>query len=191
MTQPERFSSLNLDSAPAAARPILRASEQQFGFVPAPVARAARSPALLGQVLAGLRAFEQTSLSQLEREVVALSTAYEQGCAYCMALHSALLARSPEHAPLLEALRSGSPLPDARLEALRGFSRELLLERGRVQAATWERFERAGFTPEQALEVVLGVGAYVLSTLLNIVTEAPLDAAFAPFAWQPPLARAS
>jgi AhpD family alkylhydroperoxidase len=191
MTHPERFSTLDRDNAPAAARATLRASEQQFGFVPTPLARGALSPLLLAQVLAGLRAFDQTSLSPLEREVVALSTAYEQDCAYCMALHSALLARSPEHAPLLEALRSGSPLQDERLEALRGFSRELLLERGRVPAGTWERFERAGFTPEQALEVVLGVGAYVLSTLLNILAEAPLDAAFAPFAWQRPLAHAS
>jgi alkylhydroperoxidase family enzyme len=191
MTHPERFSPLDRDHAPAAARPILRASEQQFGFVPTPLARGALSPALLAQVLAGLRAFDQTSLSPLEREVVALSTAYEQGCAYYMALHSALLARSPEHAPLLEALRRGAPLQEERLEALREFSRELLCERGSVRAGTWERFERAGFTPEQALEVVLGVGAYVLSTLLNILVEAPLDAAFAPFAWQPPLAHAS
>jgi AhpD family alkylhydroperoxidase len=191
MTHPERFPSLTIETAPAAARPILRASGEQFGFVPAPVARGARSPALLGHVLAGLRAFDQTSLSDLEREVVAFTTAYEQGCAYCMALHSALLARSPEHAPLLAALRSGAPLPDARLEELRVFSREVLLARGRVQAATWDRFEQAGFTPEQALEVVLGVGAYVLSTLLNIVAEAPLDPAFAPFAWAPPAERAS
>jgi AhpD family alkylhydroperoxidase len=191
MAHPERFPSLTIETAPAAARPILRASGQQFGFVPAPVARGALSPALLGQVLAGLRAFDQTSLSHLEREVVALTTAYEQGCSYCMALHSALLARSPEHAPVLEALRSGSPLRDVRLETLRGFSREVLLARGQVQPATWERFEQAGFTSEQALEVVLGVGAYVLSTLLNIVAEAPLDPAFAPFAWSPPGARIS
>lgn len=191
MTHPERFPSLTLETAPEAARPILRASGQQFGFVPAPVARGALSPALLGQLLQGLRAFEQTSLSHLEREVVALTTAYEQGCSYCMALHSALLARSPEHAPLLQALRRGSPVPDARLEALRSFSREVLRNRGHVQVATWARFEQAGFTPVQALEVVLGVGAYVLSTLLNSVAEAPLDAAFAPFAWSPPAARAS
>lgn len=141
---------------------------------------------MLGHVLAGLRAFEQTSLSLPEREVVALSVAYEQRCGYCMALHSALLSQYPEHAALLLALRSGEPLSDPRLEALRGFARELLRERGRVAEASWQSLERAGFTPAQALEVVLGVGAYVLSTLMNIVVEAPLDAAFIPFAWAPP-----
>jgi AhpD family alkylhydroperoxidase len=126
MTQHERFPALSVETAPAAAQPLLRASGQQFGFVPAPVARGAASPILLTQVLAGLRAFEHTSLSALEREVVALSVAHEQGCAYCIALHSALLARASESARWLPALRSGQPLPEPRLEALRGFAREVL-----------------------------------------------------------------
>jgi len=183
-----RFPSLTIETAPGAARPILHSSAQQFGFVPAPLARGASSPELLGQVLAGLRAFEHTSLTELEREVVALSVAHEQGCAYCMALHSALLARAPEHALVLAALRAGAPVPEPRLERLRQFARELLLRRGRVSEATWQGFEQAGFTSAQGLEVVLGVAAYVASTLLNIVTEAPLDAAFTPFAWAPAVA---
>lgn len=188
MSQNERFPALTIETAPVAARGIVQASAQQFGFVPAPIARGALAPALLGQVLAGLRAFEHTSLSEVEREVVALTVAYEQGCAYCMALHSTLLARNPDQAELLAALRAGSPLSDVRLEALRSFTREVLLQRGHVSPITWQRFEQAGFSPARGLEVVLGVGAYVLSTLLNIVTEAPLDAAFASFAWSRPQA---
>lgn len=185
MAHPDRFSARTVETAPEAARAILRAANQQFGFVPAPLARGAIAPELLSQVVAGLRAFERTSLSQIEREVVALSVAYEQGCGYCMALHSALLARAPEHAPVLAALRSGTPLPDPRLEALRGFARELLLERGRVGEPAWQRFSQSGFSEVQALEVVLGVGAYVLSTLLNIVVQSPLDPAFTEFRWAP------
>ncbi len=188
MSQNERFPALTIETAPAAARSILRATGQQFGFVPAPVARGAHAPALLGQVLAGLRAFEHSSLGELEREVLALTVAYEQGCAYCMALHSTLLSRDPAHAELVVALRAGAPLQDGRLEALRGFVREVLLERGRVSASTWQRFEQAGFGPAQALEVVMGVGAYVLSTLLNVVTGALLDPGFVRFAWSRPQA---
>lgn len=186
MAQHDRFLPRTVETAPEAARPILRGAAQQFGFLPAPLARAASVPELLSQLLSGLRAFEHTSLSAIEREVVALSVAYEQGCEYCMALHSALLSRTPEHAPVLEALRGGTPLPDARLEALRGFARELLLERGRVGEPAWQSFVQAGFSEAQALEVVLGVGAYVLSTLMNILVRAPLDPAFAAFQWARP-----
>jgi AhpD family alkylhydroperoxidase len=188
MSRNERFPSLSIETAPAAVRATLQASSQKFGFLASPLARGAHAPALLGQVLSGLRAFEQTSLSELEREVLAMTVAFEQGCGYCMALHSALLARDSAQAGLCAALRAGAPLADARLEALRLFVREVLLERGRVSEQTWRRFEEVGFTPVQGLEVVLGVGAYVMSTLLNIVTGAPLDVAFAKFAWSGPQA---
>lgn len=45
-------------------------------------------------------------------------------------------------------------------------------------------FQAAGFTEEQALDVVLGVGVYVLSTFANRVTCAEIDAPFAAFAWR-------
>lgn len=186
MTHDERFPSLTIETAPAAARGTLQASAQQFGFVPAPIARGAQAPAVLDHLLGGLRAFEHTSLTELERETLAMTVAYEQGCAYCMALHSMLLSRDPANGELLEALRAGAAPRDARLAALHGFVREVLLERGHVSEQGWQRFEQAGFTPLQALEVVLGVGAYVLSTLLNIVTDAPVDPAFASFAWRRP-----
>ena len=191
MTHTQRFPAWTVESAPEAARAIMSGAARQVGFVPAPLARGAIAPELLAQVLSGLRAFERSSLSEIEREVVALSVAYEQACDYCMALHSALLSRAPEHAAVLAALRAGAPLPDARLEALRGFAREVLLERGRVGEPAWQRFAQAGFSEAQALEVVLGVGAYVLSTLLNIVVQSPLDPAFAAFEWTAPTAGAS
>ena len=97
-----------------------------------------------------------------------------------MALHSAQLAESP----LLPALREGTPLPDPRLEALRVFTRAILQTRARVDDATWRQFEAAGYTEQSALDVTLGVGVYVLSTYLNILTKAELDSHFLPFAWQ-------
>ena len=44
-----------------------------------------------------------------------------------------------------------------------------------------------GFTRQQALDVVLGVGLYTLSTYANRLTQAPLDAPLAPFAWSNPI----
>ena len=180
-----RFPSLSESAAPAETRPVLAASAQKFGFVPSPVARAAAVPALLQHMLAGFAAFDRTSLSRLEREVVAMTVAFENGCHYCMALHTAELTRA-EHAGLAAELRAGQPLSSPRLEALRVFARSVLRDRGRVPAETWERFEAAGFTSSDALAVVLGVGAYALSTLANLVTGAELEPPLAAFAWVPP-----
>jgi len=101
-----------------------------------------------------------------------------------MALHSALLA--PTEPALVTALRAGTPLADERLEALRLFARAITQTRARPDADAWRAFEAAGYTEANALDVVLGVGVYVLSTYLNLLTESELDAPFQPFAWQKP-----
>lgn len=172
-----KFPSLTPDTAPPAARGMLVGSQQKFGFLPTPVAKAAGSPVALKHLLAGFAAFDESSLSHLEREVVAMTVAFEHGCHYCMALHSALLR---DHAALVDALRAGTPLEDAKLEALRTFTREVIHTRGRPST---QAFEAAGYTPANALDVVLGVGVYTLSTYLNILTDAELDAPLAQFAW--------
>lgn len=183
------FSSLTVDDAPAAARNILTASEQRFGFLPSPVARGAHAPGVLKHLLGSFAAFDQTSLSPLEREIIAMTVAFEHGCHYCMAMHTALQAGEANAAAIVEALRSGAALPDPKLDALRSYARALVVTRGHVPAAVADAFAAAGYSQQQALEVVLGVATYVLSTFMNIVTDAPLDPPFAAFAWERPSQR--
>jgi len=179
-----QFPSLTVDNAPTAARGMLAASQQKFGFLPSPVARGAHAPGVLKHLLASFAAYDATSLSPLEREVVAMTVAFENGCHYCMAMHTAL--QAGEAAAIVAALRSGDPLPDAKLDALRAYARALVLGRGHVATALAEAFAAAGYSRAQALEVVLGVSVYTLSTFMNIVTDAPLDAPFGAFAWERP-----
>jgi hypothetical protein len=40
-----------------------------------------------------------------------------------------------------------------------------------------------GYTARNALEVVLGIGAYTMSTFANRLTRAPLGEPLKPFAW--------
>jgi AhpD family alkylhydroperoxidase len=155
--------------------------------LPSPVARAAQSPALLKHLLAGFGAFEHSSLSALEREVVAFTVAFEIECHYCMSMHSALMARAPNVPEgFVASLRAGTALADSRLEALRSFVREIVRDRGRVSAARLQALDAVGFSEEQALDVLLGVGVYLLSTLTNVVTGAEIDPPFEPFRWQRP-----
>lgn len=183
MSTPFHFAPLTAETAPSASVPFIVGSQEKFGFVPSPVARIAHAPVALRQLLGALGSFDQTSLSPIEREVVAMTVGWENECHYCMALHSAMMAGAPEHAETIAALRAGTPLSDARLEALRLFVTEVVRERGRPSDETWQALARAGFTETQALEIVLGVGVYMMSTLFNIVTRAELDPPFVPFDW--------
>ncbi|MFO0740373.1 MAG: hypothetical protein U0270_31040 [Labilithrix sp.] len=81
------------------------------------------------------------------------------------------------------ALRRGAPVPDARLEALRVFTVAVLATHGDVSDADRVAFAAAGFDARHALDVVVGIATYTLSTFANRLTRAPLDAPLEPYRW--------
>lgn len=169
------FQSFDTTTAPAAAQPILAETQRKFGMLPSPVARMAAAPAVLQAALAGLAAFEHSSLVPLEREVLAMTLARKNGCHYCIALHRRLLRFADAPPDLADALEKGEPLESARLEALRAFTLAVLETTGNVGKRAWSDFLDAGFDRVAALEVVQGIAAYTLTTFANRLTEAPLD----------------
>lgn len=171
------------ETAPPAARRIMSATTRHFGYLPAAVARLAAAPELLDGFLKLNGLFEKTTLDPLAREVVIMTIATRNGCHICVAMHTAKLGALDADADLVAALRERRTLPDARLEALRVFTLDVLASAGAVTASALTAFLDQGFTTRQALEVVLGIGTYTLSTLANRLTGAPLDEQLEPFAW--------
>lgn len=165
------FPSFDETSAPEPTRDALAAAKRRFGGIPAPLTKYASSPALLSTSLGGLDAFEKTTLAPLEREVLALTLGRRNGCQFCVKLHTRLLAALEADAQLVNALQNGEPLGNLRLEALRRFVLALVEHSGDVPREEWLRFREAGYTHEQALELVLGVGVYTMTTLANRLTE--------------------
>jgi alkylhydroperoxidase family enzyme len=84
--------------------------------------------------------------------------------------------------------RSGqSCLQDQKLNALVAFTRAVVHERGWVAGSQeLKDFFAVSYTPQNALEVLLGVAMKTLSNYANHLTDTPLDAAFANEAWQAP-----
>ncbi|WBB65493.1 carboxymuconolactone decarboxylase family protein [Micromonospora sp. WMMD812] len=183
---PERdFPTHTSETAPAAVRPTMEGVRQKFGYLPVAVARMAESPEALKGFLTVNRFFEAAALAPIEREVVVLTVATRNECHVCVALHTGVLHRSGAAPELIEALRAGTPLPAHRLEALRRFVLAVLDHRGDVPDDELRAFLAAGFAKRNALDVVLGVGAYTISTFANRLVDAPLDAPLAEYAWTP------
>ncbi len=91
---------------------------------------------------------------------------------------------TPSDATCHEATPRGPlPLADPRLEAVRVFTLRVLDTAGDVGEQALRDFLGHGYTPQNALEIVLGIGAYTLSTLANRLTQAPLDPPLIPFEW--------
>ncbi|WP_326687961.1 carboxymuconolactone decarboxylase family protein [Streptomyces sp. NBC_01795] len=169
-------------SAPQGARRIMEATTRQLGFLPAAMARLAGSPELLEAFHRMSALFETTSLEPLARETVILTVAVRNECHVCVAMHTRKLQALGADEELTRALRAQSPLPDERLEAVRVFTCEVLDRSGDVGEERLNAFLAQGHTSQQALEVVLGIGVYTLSTLANKLTGAPVDPGLVPFA---------
>ena len=169
------FVSYDLDTAPVASREILAENQRKFGMLPSPLKRLAVSPLALQAAIGGLTAFEHSSLVPLEREVLAMTMGVRNGCHYCVALHRRFLSMLEAPAGLAEALEAGRALESPKLEAVRTFTLALLERTGDVSDEAWQQFLAAWFDRAAALEVVVGVAAYTLTTFANRLTEAPLD----------------
>ncbi|MEU8684109.1 phosphopantetheine-binding protein [Streptomyces sp. NPDC048611] len=177
------FTSHDLSSAPEGSRPIMENTNKGFGFLPSPIKLMAESPELLAGFMSGNALFNKTTLSPLEREVFILTMATKVECHYCVAMHSSILTRQGADADLVETLRARKPLSDSKLEAMREFTLAVMEGHGHVEPRKMEAFLGAGYTQRNALEVVLGLGVYTISTYANRMTEAPVDEPFKFFEW--------
>ncbi len=172
-----------VETAPDAATQTLAAAQSAYGFLPNLLAVMAEAPALVKAYTTLSKIFEETSFSPAERQVVLLTTSFENECAYCMAAHSAVAGMQKVPQDAIAAIRSGAPIADKTLEALHRFTASVVASRGWPSEQDVAAFLAAGYTKAQILEVVLGVGLKTLSNYTNHVAETPLDAAFQPLAW--------
>jgi AhpD family alkylhydroperoxidase len=176
------FAEYTIESAPAGARRSMAATQEHLGYLPVAMARMAASPHLLDGFLRLNQIFEGSTLDPLAREVVVMAIATRNGCHVCVAMHTARLTAMGAGPDLIAQLRDARPLADERLEAVRAFTLRVLDTAGDVGDQALGEFLARGFTTQNALEVVLGVGTYTMSTLANRLTGAPVDDQLAAFA---------
>ena len=169
------FPDHTIESAPAASRPAMEATAKQMGYLPAAVARMASSPELLNGFLKMTALFDTTTLEPVAREVVIFTVATRNTCHICIAMHTAKLTALDADPDLIAALREGKPVADERLAAVQAFTLDVLDAAGAVPDKSLQAFLAQGYTIRNALDVVLGVGTYTMSTLANRLTRAPLD----------------
>ncbi|MBI1874256.1 MAG: flippase-like domain-containing protein [Acidobacteria bacterium] len=161
------FAIHTIDSAPAAAKQTLGEILRKYEFIPNLAAElAAVPPALKAYATLGTL-LTQTSLSPVEQQIVIAATSVSNGCEYCVAAASAELRAAGLPADQIEALRTGRPLSDAKLETLRVFTSAIVDRRGRLTPSEFQRFLDAGFRREQVFEVLVGVAMKTLSNYAN------------------------
>ena len=165
----------DLDTAPEGARQTLHQVRAKFGFVPNILGIMAESPQALQAYVTLSALFDGTSLSDAERAVVLLTVSGANGCDYCVAAHTAGARATKVSSEVIDAARSGKPIPDAKLEALRRLASAVTETRGWPGDADVQAFLDAGYTRAQVLEVLVGVAMKTLSNYTNHLAETPVD----------------
>lgn len=171
------------DTVSADVHAILVQVRSKYGFVPNLIGTFANAPAALKAYLSLAEFFESTSFTPTERQIVLLATSFANECAYCMAAHTVIAGMQNVSADIISALRNNTRLPDKKLEALRNYTYEITESRGYPTDDAVDAFTAAGYTPAQALEVVLGVSMKTLSNYTNHLAKTPLDKNFESAAW--------
>lgn len=167
-----------VDTAPVKSREILKAIESKMGFVPNMVGELAEAPVALKGWIDLKGNLEAGHLSALEREIVQLTVSWLNDCGYCVAAHSTLALQAHLPADVIEALRHDHPLKDAKLEALRVFTKAVMKRLGRADDADIKAFVAAGYTEAHVLEVVMNISAAIMTNYVNHIARTPLDKHF-------------
>ncbi len=171
------------ETAPEGSKLILVAAQKKFGFVPNLFRVMAEAPAAGEAYMAVMDIFERSSLSDAEQQTILLSVSFVNECEYCMAAHSMVAGMKNVPAEIIEALRSGTTLPDPKLDALAVLTRSVVETRGWPTEAAKEAFFAAGYGTSEYLEVIVGVTVKTLSNYVNHAADTPLDTAFEAARW--------
>ena len=179
MIDDQLFTPLSMQDAPLASRTLLEQAQRYFGFVPNLLAALAHSPSALRVYLSADLGFQHGTLTPAEQQIVLLTASKENDCRYCTSAHSAL-ARFFVNVPsdAIAAIEYDQPLSDPKFNALVGLTRQLVVQRGHVSRNTIDRFIAAGYSKDQLLEVLVGVGLKTISNYFDHVSPIEVDSQF-------------
>lgn len=172
------FQLYTVETAPLESKENLRQLKADNGFVPNIAKIFAGAPQALEAYMTLGELVENISFSPVERELILITIALQNGSAYCTAVHSLLAAELGLAEDIIEDLHTEGPVDDPKLEALRRYTQSVLENRGRPSDEIIDTFLAAGYKPAQALEIVLCISYMTLTNYTNRLAHPPLDDQF-------------
>ncbi len=177
------FNHFTEGTVPTDSKRLMDDAKSKYGFVPNLVTGMAKSPETLKVYLQLAAAFEASSLSPEEREIVQLTVSRLNECEYCTSVHSMMADKTGLQWDTIEKIRNREPISNERYEALRTFTEKVVQKKGSVSHDVWTAFTAAGFDERAGLDVVMGVSLKTLTNTINNLVDTPLDQQFQKRRW--------
>lgn len=178
------YSVHTIDSAPENSKTGLQQLQQAFGVVPNIAGAIANSPKLINALVGVFQQVHSSSLAEAEIQIVLLTDAVANSCAYAVAFHTALALQQGVGVEAVDAIRARQAPVDGRYAALFNLATNLIERRGHVSEEELDAFLAAGFTKEQVLEVIAIVAASTITNYAGTIANPPLDDPFRQYAWR-------
>jgi uncharacterized peroxidase-related enzyme len=173
-----------VDTAPDDTRQPLTVLRQAFGFVPNGAGVMANSSALLNSFFSAFGHFRGGgTFTPAERQVLLLSNAVANDCAWAVAFHSLEALADGVTPAAVNAVRRRELPADPRFAALSTLTRALIEKRGHLDETDAKAFTAAGFDDAQLLEVITGVAISTMTNYAANVAKPPLETPLLPHAW--------
>lgn len=185
-----KFTLYTKENVPEESKMLVEGSIAAFGMLPNLHRVLAEAPATYQAYNEVYDLFaKKTTLTPLEQQVVLMTANFENNCHYCVPGHTWIMKAGKMPDDVIEALREGAAIPDERLQALHDYAKGLLDNRGHIGDDKLQAFLDAGFTKRQALEVLTGLAAKLISNFTNALAHTETDAPFKKYAWVHPSER--
>ena len=174
-----------IETAPEEVKDVLQTvKDANGGYIPNLIGLLANAPTALETYRTVGEINRRNSLTPTEREVVQITAAVTNGCAFCVAGHTAFSIKQIQMTPqLLEALRNRTPIEDdPKLDTLAKFTIAVINTKGAVGDEAYNDFLEAGYTAQNALDVILGVSLASLCNYANNLAQTPINPELQEFA---------
>jgi len=178
------FDIYTLDSAPDGSKPSLNKLIEKHGKIQNHFGVMAESPVMLNGYLSLHHHFDNSTFTNIEKQLVMFVISYENNCDYCVAAHSTYLKANKLPEGSLNSLRKGQPLNDQKLEKLKEFTLRMVRKKGWVNDDDLNEFISVGYTKENVFEIISGIALKTMSNYVNHISNTPLDKRYARFKWQ-------
>ncbi|MFF5077889.1 carboxymuconolactone decarboxylase family protein [Actinoplanes sp. NPDC000266] len=172
-----------VETAPEGSRAALETLKGALGLVPNLAATMAGSPSLISAFVVAFGQFAGTGFTGVERQVLLLTNAVTNRCAWAVAFHSTAALAEGASPTAIAAVRRGELPDDPRLAALSATTRALIDKRGHLDEADVKTFTAGGFDQGRLLDVVTGLAVSTMANYTGNIADPPLDSPFQAQAW--------
>ncbi|RYX89323.1 MAG: carboxymuconolactone decarboxylase [Comamonadaceae bacterium] len=145
-----------------------------FGATPAMFRAVANSTAALKSMWGSFGALGAGTIPAQLGEQIAVAVAERNACHYCLAAHTLLGRKAGVSADEMSAAQRGESANPQTSAALR-FALQLVEARGQVAASDVQALRDAGFSDEQAVEIVAHVALNLFTNYVNLAFDVPVD----------------